>query len=83
MKEGAYVGAIVALLVYFMLPINNSDGTSAKIIPTGYATSSPTGFATYVSNLPFSMVIFFALEILGVSVGIASQMLLKKVKASE
>ncbi|MBI2647322.1 hypothetical protein HYW99_02500 [Candidatus Woesearchaeota archaeon] len=80
MREGAYAGAIVALLVYFMLPIHNNDGTPAKIIPTGYATSSPSGFATYVSNLPFSMLIFFTLEILGISVGIASQIVLRKSK---
>lgn len=79
MKEGAYIGALAALLVYFMLPIHSDGGTPAKIIPTGYATSSPTGFATYVGNLPFSMIVFFALEIIGISVGIASQMILKKV----
>ena len=80
MKEGAYIGAIVALLVYFMLPIHNDDGTPAKVIPTGYAASGTTGFATYVSNLPFSMVVFFALEILGISVGIAAQMVLRKIQ---
>ena len=79
MKEGAYIGAIVGLLVYFLLPIYGENGTPASIIPTGNAVSSTTGFATYVSNLPFSMLIFFALEILGVSVGIVSQMVLKKV----
>ncbi|MBI2541546.1 hypothetical protein HYV80_02450 [Candidatus Woesearchaeota archaeon] len=77
MKEGAYIGALVALLVYFMLPIYGENGP-AKIIPTGNAISDATGFATYVSNLPFSMVVFFALEILGISVGAASQMILKK-----
>ena len=79
MKEGAYFGAIVALLVYFMLPIYNSDGTPASIMPTGNVVSSTTGFNTYVTNLPFSTIIFFALEILGVSIGIAAQMVLKKV----
>lgn len=78
MKEGAYVGALVALLVYFMLPIYTESGP-AKIIPTGNAISDATGFSTYVSNLPFSMIVFFALEILGISVGAASQMILKKV----
>ncbi len=78
MKEGAYIGAIAALLIYFMLPIHNNDGTPAKVIPTGYATSSTTGFATYVNNLPFSMIIFFALEVLGISVGVTSQMVLRK-----
>ena len=79
MKEGAYIGALVALLVYFMLPIYGENGP-AKIIPTGNAISDATGFSTYVSNLPFSMVVFFALEILGISVGAASQMILKKVR---
>lgn len=79
MKEGAYIGALVALLVYFMLPIYGEGGSPAKIIPTGNAVSSTTGFATYVSNLPFGMIVFFALEILGISVGAASQMILKKV----
>jgi hypothetical protein len=79
MKEGAYLGALVALLVYFMLPIYGEGGVPATIIPTGNAVSSTTGFATYVNNLPFSMLIFFALEILGISVGAASQMILKKV----
>ncbi|MBI2659514.1 hypothetical protein HYX05_05445 [Candidatus Woesearchaeota archaeon] len=78
MKEGAYLGALIALLVYFMLPIYGENGTPATIIPTGDAASSTTGFSTYVSNLPFSMIIFFALEILGISVGVASQMILKQ-----
>ncbi|MBI2656839.1 hypothetical protein HYX03_03810 [Candidatus Woesearchaeota archaeon] len=78
MKEGAYLGALIALLVYFMLPIYGPNGTPASIIPTGNAISSTSGFSTYVANLPLSMIIFFALEILGVSVGIASQMVLKK-----
>ncbi|MDP3766073.1 MAG: hypothetical protein Q8R04_06190 [Nanoarchaeota archaeon] len=77
MKEGAYMGALVALLVYFMLPIY-SDSGPAKIVPTGNAISDATGFSTYVSNLPFSMLVFFALELLGISVGIASQMIFKK-----
>ena len=79
MKEGAYIGALVALLVYFMLPIYGNNGAPASIIPTGNAVSGTTGFSTYVSNLPFSTIIFFALEILGVSVGIAAQMILKRV----
>ncbi|MBI2657068.1 hypothetical protein HYX08_00050 [Candidatus Woesearchaeota archaeon] len=79
MKEGAYLGALAALLVYFMLPIYSDNGTPATIVPTGNAISSTTGFSTYVTNLPFSMVVFFALEILGISVGMASQAVLKKV----
>lgn len=78
MKEGAYAGALIALLVYFMLPIYGDNGTPASIIPTGNAISSTTGFSTYVTNLPFSMIVFFALELLGISVGVASQMVLKK-----
>ena len=78
MKEGAYIGALAALLVYFMLPIYSDNGP-ATIVPTGNAISSTTGFSTYVTNLPFSMIVFFALEILGISVGMASQAVLKKV----
>ena len=77
MKEGAYIGAVVALLVYFMLPIY-SNGEAATVIPTGNVVSSPSSFNTYVGNLPYSMLIFFALEILGISVGVAAQMILKK-----
>ena len=84
MREGAYIGALVALLVYFMLPIYGDNGAPASIVPTGNAVSDPVVFSGYVSNLPFSMLIFFALEILGISVGIASQLVLKKVqKTSE
>jgi len=83
MKEGAYIGALVALLVYFILPIYGPNGGPATIIPTGEAVSSTTGFSNYVSNLPFSMIIFFALEILGISVGIASQMLLKNLNKNQ
>ena len=83
MKEGAYIGALIALLVYFMLPIYGEDGTPAKIIPTGYAVSSPTGFSAYVSNLPSSMIVFFALEVLGISVGAASQMILKRARENQ
>ena len=78
MKEGAYIGALVALLVYFMLPIYGPDGTPASVIPTGDAVSSTTGFTTYVTNLPFSTVIFFSLEMLGISLGIVAQMVLRK-----
>ena len=79
MKEGAYVGALIALLVYFMLPIYGDGGIRASIVPTGDAISSTTGFSTYVNNLPFSSVVFFSLEIIGVSVGIVGQMVLRKV----
>lgn len=79
MKEGAIAGALVALLVYFMLPIYGEGGMPATIVPTGNAVSSATGFSTYLTNLPFSMIIFFALEILGISIGVASQMVLKNI----
>ena len=80
MREGAYIGALVALLVYFMLPIYGPNGAPATVVPTGNAVSDPAAFSGYVSNLPFSMLIFFSLEVLGISVGIASQMVLKKVQ---
>ena len=72
------MGAIVALLVYFMLPIYGPNGAPATIVPTGNAVSDIDVFSGYVSNLPFSMLIFFALEVLGISVGIAAQMILRK-----
>jgi hypothetical protein len=77
MKEGAYAGAIIALLVYFMLPIYADNGAQATIIPTANAVG-PAGFSGYVKNLPSSTMIFVALEILGISVGIAAQMILNK-----
>lgn len=78
MKEGAYIGALVALLVYFMLPIYGDNGAPASIIPTGNAVSDANAFKSYVGNFPFSMLIFIALEFTGVSVGIAAQMIMKK-----
>ena len=78
MKEGALIGAMAALLVYFMLPMYGDNGAPVSMIPTGNAVSSPTGFSTYVTNLPFSMVVFFTLEIIGISVGIASQIALRR-----
>ena len=79
MKEGAYIGALIALFVYFMLPIYGNNGGRASIVPTGDAVATTTGFSTYVDNLPFSTVVFFSLEVLGVSLGIVGQMVLKKV----
>ena len=79
MKEGAYIGALVALLVYFMLPIYGGGGAPAKILPTANVVSNSGSFNVYVGNLPFSMLIFLALEVLGVSVGIASQLVLKNI----
>ena len=69
------IGALVGLLVYFMLPIYGDNGAPATLFPTGNAVSDPAAFSGYVSNLPFSMVAFFALEILGISLGVAAQML--------
>ena len=79
MKEGAYIGALVALIVYFMLPIYGDNGVPATILPTGDAVANSAGFNGYVSNLPFSMIIFFALVILGVAVGIAAQIIFKNI----
>ena len=79
MKEGAYIGALIALIVYFMLPIYSDNGMPATVVPTGNVVSSTTGFSTYVGNLPFSMLIFFALMVLGIAVGIAAQMIFKHV----
>jgi len=79
MKEGAYIGALIALIVYFMLPIYGNDGVPASVLPTGNAASSTAGFSNYVSNLPFSMLIFFALVVTGIAVGIAAQIILKQV----
>ena len=73
MREGAYIGALIALLVYFMLPIYTPNGAPASVFPTGNAVSNADSFNSYVTNLPFSSIIFFALEILGVSIGITAQ----------
>ena len=79
MKEGAYAGAIVAFFVYMMLPIYGDNGAPASILPTGNVVSDENAFNNYVSNLPLSTIIFFALEILGVSVGIVAQSVFRKV----
>ncbi len=78
MKEGAYIGAIVAFFVFMLLPIYGENGAPASIIPTGNVVSNTGSFNVYVSNLPFSMIIFFGLEILGVSLGITAQMVLRR-----
>ena len=77
MKEGALIGAVVALVVYFLIPVYNDSGIEASILPTGGVVLDG-GLAAYLNNLPLSMVVFFAFEILGISVGIASQMILNK-----
>ena len=73
MREGAIMGAMVALLVYFMLPIYSSDGVRASILPTGNVVSSGSARSNYFENIPFSLIIFFALEILGISIGMVAQ----------
>ncbi|MBI2655518.1 hypothetical protein HYX06_03795 [Candidatus Woesearchaeota archaeon] len=83
MKEGAYLGAIAAFFIYLMLPIYGDNGAPASILPTGNVVSDANSFNNYVSNLPLSTIIFFALEILGVSVGIAAQSVLRKAYAQK
>ena len=78
MKEGAFIGAVVALLIYVMLPIYGDNGQPASVFPTANVVSDTGSFNGYVSNLPFSTMVFFALEIVGVSLGIAAQMIFKK-----
>ena len=80
MKEGAFIGAVVALLVYVMLPIYGDNGQPASVFPTANVVSDTNSFDGYVSNLPFSTMVFFALEIMGVSLGIAAQMIFRKVQ---
>ena len=77
-SEGAFIGAMVAVIVYFLLPIYGDNGVRAVFIPTGNAISNPSDFDNYASNLPFSMVVFLALEALGISVGIMSQIIFRK-----
>ena len=78
MKEGAIVGGLIALFVYAMLPIYGNNGAPASMIPTGDAASNPTAFGKYVNNLPFSMVIFLGLEVLGIAAGIVAQLILRR-----
>jgi hypothetical protein len=78
MKEGALIGAFLAFLVYLTLPIYNANGAPAGIFPTGNVISDSTGFGIYVTNLPYSTIIFFALEVMGISCGIISQMVFRK-----
>ena len=83
MKEGAFIGAVVALLVYVMLPIYGDNGQPATVFPTANVVSDSISFNGYLSNLPVSTLIFFALELLGVSLGITAQMVLKKAYPSQ
>ena len=79
MREGAYIGALVALLVYFMLPMYGEGGAPVSVIPTANVVSNTGSLNVHVSNLPFSMLIFFALEIIGISVGIIAQMIFRRI----
>ena len=78
MKEGAIAGALIALLVYFMLPIYSPGGFEASILPTGNVVSSASERDNYFGNIPFSLMVFFALEILGISIGIVAQRAMSK-----
>ena len=77
-SEGAFIGAMVAVIIYFLLPIYGDNGVRAVFIPTGNAISNPSDFKDYTSNLPFSMIVFVALEALGISIGIISQVIFRK-----
>ena len=81
MKEGAVIGALVAFFVYMFLPIYGASGAQTNLMPTANAVSDPAKLASYMNNLPFSMLVFFSLEVLGISVGIASQVVLRKSRA--
>jgi len=83
MKEGAILGALAAFFVYMLLPIYGSNGAHIGLMPTGNAVSDPATFASYMENLPLSMLVFFSLEVLGVSIGIASQVILKKTASQQ
>ena len=83
MKEGAIIGAVVALFVYMLLPIYGDNGAQATLFPTANAIASPSGLSNYTGNLPLSMVVFFSLEILGVGVGILSQLVLRNFTKSD
>ena len=78
MKEGAIIGAIGALLIYFMLPIYSPNGAEASILPTGNVVSRASARSSYFENIPFSLIIFFALEILGISIGMVAQRAMSK-----
>ena len=79
MREGAYIGALVALLVYSMLPMYGDGGAPVSVIPTGNVVSNTGSLNVYVGNLPLSMIIFIALIILGISVGIIAQIIFRNI----
>jgi hypothetical protein len=76
-QAGAFFGAVVGLLVYLFVPIY-SDLGPASILPTGNVVSNDAAYNSYVSNLPFSIFIWLALEVLGVAAGIIGQMIIRK-----
>ena len=80
MKQGAIFGAIIGLLIYIMMPIYSVEGQKASLLPTGDVVNNPEGISKYISALPFSMMTFFILEVLGIGFGIAAELYLKKPK---
>ena len=66
-----------------MLPIYGDNGAPASVIPTANVVSDANSFNGYVNNLPFSLIVFFALEILGVSLGIGDQLVFRKAYPQE
>ena len=78
MKEGAAIGGLIAFMVYLLLPIYADNGQPASIFPTANVVSDSGSFTGYVNNLPLSMIVFFALELLGISIGITAQIVLGK-----
>ena len=76
-QAGAFFGAMIGLLVYLFVPIY-SDLGPASILPTGNVVSSNAAYNTYISNMPFSVIIFLTLELLGISAGIVGQIIIGK-----
>ncbi len=77
MKEGMLFGAVLGLLVYLLVPIYSTDGVQANLLPTGNVVSDITNYNSYVANLPFSMIVFVSLEILGMGIGVIGQWVLR------
>ena len=76
-------GALIGLLVYAMLPIYSAEGQKASLLPTANVVNDPQGMSKYISALPFSMMAFFILEVLGVGLGIAAEIYLRRPKAEK
>jgi len=83
MKQGIIFGEIIGILVYTMLPIYSAEGQRASLLPTGNVVDDPQGISRYVSALPFSMMIFFILEVLGVGLGVAAEIYLRRPKTEK